>query len=63
MTFGAVKKKQGAKEVVTEIIKEETTKEQKAVKEAFKEKKRVEGLSDAELQKRIDDRTEKWGKR
>lgn len=63
LTFGAIKKKQGATEIVAVIDKQEITKEQEAVKKTFKEKKRVATLSDAELQKRIDERTEKWSNR
>ncbi len=63
VTFGKVKKSEGAKEVVAVIAKQEATKEQEAVKKTFKEKKRVTKLSDIELQERIDDRTNRWANR
>lgn len=59
--YGYTKKRQGASEALTKALQEGDKLKKKASKDAFKEKRSTNGLSDSDVVDRLRRRTDRWG--
>lgn len=61
VTFGIVKKREGAKDAEVKQILEDAEKRAEGKKDVVKEKRDVDGISDSDLVDRLRRRSDDWG--
>lgn len=62
LTYGWSQKREGASEALTEALRDDAKKLEKAREAAYKEKRNVDGISTSNLVDRIRARESGWGK-